>query len=114
MANIMCHKASSGGGAISTSVTHDTMRRTAGVMKSYTIDASKSYVLTICFRYNGDSTNIYRSVAYSVVNGVLTDLTNTAATTGCSATLTDSGTTLNVIGDSAASYWHDITLVQLN
>ncbi len=100
------------GGAINPTLSdHYTGTRVSGTMKTFTVDTSKSYVLTMTYRYN-DSSAVYRTNVYSLVNGTLTDLTNTSESTGLTASI--SGTTLTVTGSGVASVMCDITLVQLD
>ena len=90
---------------------HYTGTRVSGTMKTFTVDTSKSYVLTMTYRYN-DSSSVYRTNIYSIVNGTLADLTNNSTSTGLTASI--SGTTLTVTGSGVASVMCDITLVQLD
>lgn len=104
--------ASGGGGAINpTLFDHYTSTRVGGTMKTFTIDTSKSYVLTMTYRYN-DSSSVYRTNVYSVVNGTLADLSNTSDKTGLTASL--SGTTLTITGSGTTTIMCDISLIQLD
>ena len=99
-----------GGGAINpTLLDHYTGVRATSTMKTFTVDASKRYILVLVLRYN-DTT--YRTNTYYVANGTLSDLSNNSGATDLVVTL--SGTSLSVKGGSAASYYCDISLIQLD
>ena len=91
---------------------HYTGTRVGGTMKTFTIDTSKSYVLTMTYRYNDSSGTTYRTNVYSIVNGTCTDLSNTSSATGLTASL--SGTTLTITGGDTSSVRCDISLIQLD
>lgn len=104
----------SGGGVLNVTIPtsgYACVTRSTSTMWSYTIDATKSYILIVGNRYEGTP---YATSIYSIINGVLTDINNIGISiSGTTTTLT--GTTLEVKGGSTSpSSYHDITLVQLN
>ena len=101
---------SSGGGGISpTLVDTSCVARVAGTLKTYTVDATKSYFLYTTFKYN-DGT--FRSSVYYINKGSLTQLTNTETQTALTVSI--SGTTVTISVGSTYSNYYDFTLVQLD
>ena len=102
------------GGALNVTIPtggYDCATRSTSTMWSYTIDTSKSYILTITNRYQGTP---YATSVYSIINGTLANINNIdISVSGTTATLL--GTSLTVTGSgTSSSKYHDITLVQLN
>lgn len=109
-----CANGQGSGGALNVTIPtggYACVTRSTSTMWSYTIDATKSYILMVGNRYEGTP---YATNIYSIINGVLTNINNIdISISGTTATLT--GTTLEVKGsNTSSSRYHDITLVQLN
>lgn len=75
-----------------------------------TIDPTKSFLFFASFKYNDTA---YRQEIQSIVNGVVTSLTNNYGATYVTL-CTISGTTLTISADSGSSTKIDISLVQLD
>ena len=111
MALFRCSSVGGGGSINPTIIQKAAMARSAGTMKTYTIDANKHYLLIDTVRYSDDN---YRTNVYSVYNKTLTDMTNTYAQhTHLSATLDPTGTSLSITADQGGIYI-DATLIQLD
>ena len=101
---------SGGGGTLNPSISdYLTDIRRSGTMKQYTVDASKHYILVLCFKSNDAS---HRTNICYIHNGTLEYLDNPQESTGMTASI--SGNIVTVSGINSNSYYNDIVLIQLD